>query len=244
MNQDRSGVTLPPGELRPVEIDLSKAGLKRTSAASIGKKYVMAICGLIWCFFLVGHLFGNLTIFIGPEAFNAYAAKLAALGPILIVIELALVAFLLLHILFGVVTWLQNKAARPEPYEMDKAKGGRTIASSTMIWTGLVIIVFAVVHLLNLKFGEHETLPDGHIDLYSSTIALFQSVPYVIGYIVAVCLAGLHVSHGFQSSFRTLGLNHDRYTPTIHCLSTLFGWVVAIGYSAIPIWALLVKGGG
>ena len=66
----------------------------------------------------------------------------------------------------------------------------------------------------------------------------------MFGYIIAVCLAGLHVSHGFQSAFRTLGLNHDRYTPTIYCLSTLFGWMVALGYSAIPIWALLLKGGG
>ena len=222
-----------------------QAGILTRCFASIGKKFSMGIAGLMWAGFLVGHLLGNLSIYAGPEAFNAYAHKLTSLGPILIAVEIVIVAFLLLHLIFGVIVTLQNWGARPEKYEMDKKKGGRRLSSSTMIWTGIVIIVFVVVHLVNLKYGEWRTVagdPEMR-DLYSTTVELFASPIYVIFYVVAVCCAGLHVSHGLQSGFRTLGLNHDKYSPMIDMVSRGFGWFVAVGFSTFPIWAMLTKGG-
>jgi succinate dehydrogenase / fumarate reductase cytochrome b subunit len=242
MSDDRTGFALPPGRLEPVKLDLESANLPKRFTASVGKKYMMAIAGIVWTLFVIAHLLGNFGIYAGADAYNAYSAKLMSLGPILIALEAGLVFFLLLHVILAIVVQAGNWKARPEKYEVYRSKGGMTVASRTMIWTGAAILVFIVFHLLNLKFGEHGTDAEGRVDLFTSTVALLADPIKGISYLIAVCLVGLHVSHALMSAFRTFGLNHDRYTPTITTISWLLGIFVAVGYGSIPVWAMM--GGG
>ncbi len=242
MSEDRTGFALPPGRLEPVDLDLKDVKLCRRFSASVGKKYMMAAAGIVWVLFVLAHLAGNFGIFAGADAYNSYSAKLMSLGPILIVLEAGLVFFLLLHVILGIVVQLGNWNARPEKYQVYRSKGGMTVASRTMIWTGLAIILFIIIHLLDLKFGEHVENAAGQIDLYSATVGLLADPIHGIGYLIAVCLVGLHVSHALQSSFRTFGLNHDRYTPAVNTVAWLLGIFVAVGYGSIPVWIMM--GGG
>jgi succinate dehydrogenase / fumarate reductase cytochrome b subunit len=238
----RAGPSLPPGRLEPLDLDLKSAGLVKSAGASIGKKYLMGWTGLFWCFFVLMHLMGNFGIYLGANAYNSYSAKLLSLGPVLIAAEVGLVVFLLLHMILAVVVTLENWKARPEKYEMHKAKGQRNFASNTMIWTGLVIIVFLVLHVWTLKFGDHEQL-EGMTDLHGAVLTLFQSPVYVVWYVLAVCLLGFHVGHGLQSSLRTIGWNTERAYPKVRKLSVAFGVFVALGYASIPLWAFFTQGG-
>jgi succinate dehydrogenase / fumarate reductase, cytochrome b subunit len=242
MAGDRSGLALPPGVLTPVPVDLDATCICRAAWTTIGKKYLMAIAGLVWCLFVVAHLLGNMTFYGGPEMYNGYSAHLLSLGPILIVLEAGLVFFLLLHSILAILTTLENRAARPVKYDLCVGKGGKTTASRTMIWTGLLIVFFLVVHLLNFKYAEHAKV-NGLLDLYSSVVDHFRYLPYAAGYVIAVSIVGLHVSHALQSSLRTLGWNGERSYPVVNRISRLFGLVVALGYASMPIVVLLTKGG-
>jgi succinate dehydrogenase / fumarate reductase cytochrome b subunit len=233
------------GPITPLTLEGDGTGIGSLSA-SIGKKYVMGWTGLLWSLFLVVHLAGNIAIFVGAEALNAYAHKLASLGPLLYIAEIGLAVLFLLHAGLAIWVTLENSASRPEPYGLSRSKGGKTLASSTMIWTGLFVVVFLIVHLVTIKFAAHrdfvlkgETVPDIH----HTTLALFQSPFYAIFYCVGVCLLGLHVSHGLHSSVRTIGLHGKTFTPKIEKIAIAFGWIVALGYASFPVWAILSEGG-
>ena len=140
--------------------------------------------------------------------------------------------------------YYKNYVGRGYVHDLGQGKGEKTLASSTMIWTGLYVLIFFVTHLLNIKFASHEPFGDeGMRDIHATTLALFQNPFYVVFYVVAVCLLGLHVSHGLQSAFRTVGIQGKRSTPKIEKASIAFGWIVALGYSSIPLWAILIAGG-
>lgn len=243
---ERPGYHLPPGTLAPVDIDLDQKCLTRSAGASIGKKYLMAAAGLFWCFFVLMHLVGNLQLFIGAEKYNAYSEFLASLGKLLYAMEILLVVALLGHAILGVIVTLQNKAARPVGYEVDRAKGERNLASSTMVWTGLLVIAFIVLHLINFKYAAEHPTAMAHgkevIDFHGMVVELFQDPAYVLVYLVAVVVLGVHLYHALQSSLRTLGWFSAESQPGIQKASKVFGIVIAIGYASIPIWAILVKG--
>ena len=112
--------------------------LVSTLLSSIGKKLMMAITGLCFCGFLAGHLAGNLTIYLGKDAFNSYAENLHSLGPIITLVELGLLFLAIVHILTGTTLFYQNFIARPVRYSVNKWAGGRTIGSATMPYTGSV----------------------------------------------------------------------------------------------------------
>jgi succinate dehydrogenase / fumarate reductase cytochrome b subunit len=232
--------------LAPVEIDFDKKSLTRSAGASIGKKYLMAAAGLFWCFFVLMHLIGNFQLFLGAEKYNAYSAFLMSLGKLLYVMEIALVLALLGHAVLGVIVSLQNSAARPVGYEVDRAKGDRNLASSTMVWTGILVIVFIVLHLLHFKYAsEHpKVLLDGKevINFHGMVVSLFQSPLYVLFYLVAVAVLGIHLAHALQSSLRTIGWNTVEAEAGLKKVSLGFGIFTAVGYASIPIWAILVKG--
>jgi succinate dehydrogenase / fumarate reductase cytochrome b subunit len=223
------------GPLVPPRLDADPGGLAKGLAASVGKKYVMGWTGLLWCGFLVMHLAGNFAIFF-PGALNAYAEKLESLGPVILIAEGVLALLILLHVVMAVWVTLENWAARPDAYAASQGKGEKTLASSTMIWTGLYVLVFLTVHLINIRFA-----PDLE-DVFATTFRLFQSPFYVVFYVVGVCLLGFHVSHGFASGFRTIGVHGKRITPRIEKLGIAFGFLVAIGYGSIPLWAILTGG--
>jgi succinate dehydrogenase / fumarate reductase cytochrome b subunit len=205
----------------------------QTFASSIGKKWIMAITGLGFCLFLAGHLAGNLSLFAGRDAFNAYAAHLHSLEPLVKVMEAGLILFAVLHIASGLVLFLQNRKARPVRYSVDKSGGGRTIGSRTMPYTGILILVFVVLHLI--KFSFVDKTGTTIYDIVSST---FQSPIFVVWYVVMMVVAAVHISHGLWSAFQTLGANHPKYMPFIQKFGIAFSVVIGIGFGSLPIYLL------
>ncbi len=209
--------------------------LLQTLGSSIGKKLMMAITGLSFCGFLTVHLAGNLTIYGGKDSFNSYAEHLHALGPLITVAELVLLAFALVHVVTGLVLFYQNLASRPVRYKVNKSAGGRTIGSSTMPYTGIFLLIFIVLHLMNFHFVDKT-----NTSIYNLVSTAF-SKPLLVGfYIVAMVVAAIHVSHGLWSAFQTLGASHPKYTPLIRTLSTVFAILVGVGFGFLPIYISII----
>jgi succinate dehydrogenase / fumarate reductase cytochrome b subunit len=205
----------------------------QTLASSIGKKWLMAITGLGFCLFLAGHLAGNLSLYAGRDAFNAYAAHLHSLEPLVKVTEAGLILFAVLHIGSGLVLFLQNRKARPVRYSMNKSGGGRTIGSRTMPYTGILILVFVVLHLAKFTFVDKTGTT-----IYDIVAATFQSPIFVVWYVVMMVVAAVHISHGLWSAFQTLGANHPKYMPFIQKFGIAFSVVIGIGFGSLPIYLL------
>lgn len=210
--------------------------------SSIGKKQLMAITGLGLIGFTATHLAGNLLILLGPDVFNAYSYKLIS-NPLIYAAEIGLLGLFLLHIILAAVLRVQNGSARPQKYYMKVRTGrGETIASKTMPLTGVILLVFVILHLINFKYGVHyETTVDGVVmrDLYRLVVEYFANPLYVAWYVFAMCAFGLHTSHGLQSSLQTWGFNHPKYTPGVKAASILYGLTVAVGFSVLAIYSHL-----
>ena len=196
-------------------------------SSPIGKKLGMALTGLILYGFLIGHLLGNLLLLKGDggQAFNAYADFLVN-HPLLIPAELFLLVALLLHIYLAISVTLENRRARPVGYQQTRGVGGRNFASHTMIYSGVVILVFLVLHLNTFKYGDKAggTL----YDLVSST---FQQTGYTVWYVVAMLVLGSHLWHAFQSAFQTLSIRSDK----IKSLGLVLCLILALGFGVLPI---------
>ncbi len=203
--------------------------MTQTLWSSIGKKMMMAATGLAFCAFLAGHLAGNLTIYGGKDAFNSYAEHLHALGPLITLAEWGLVVCAVIHICTGLTLFYQNFRTRPVRYAVDKRAGGRTIGSATMPYTGIILLVFIIMHLLNFHFVDKSGTTISQ--LVSQT---FQQPLWVIVYILAMIAAALHVSHGFWSAFQTIGAYHPKYMPFIMVFSIIFSLVVGFGFGLLP----------
>lgn len=207
----------------------------QTFTSSIGKKWMMALTGLAFCLFLTTHLAGNLFIYGGREAFNAYAEHLHSLGPLVKASELGLLTFAILHVATGLILFYQNFNSRPQRYEVNKAGGGRTIGSRTMPYTGLIILAFVVFHLINFHFVDKSGTT-----IYDIVSQAFSDPVYVLLYILAMVVVAFHVSHGFWSAFQTLGINHPKYMPFIKGVSIVFSLVVGLGFGFLPIYLAIV----
>lgn len=218
---------------------------KSSPLSSIGQKQIMAVSGLLLCGFLVTHMLGNFTMFIGADAFNKYSHALTS-NPLIYFAEAGLAALFIGHIAMAFKVIIANKKARPTPYySYQKSGRGGTFASATMAYSGVIALVFLVLHILGLKFGTQYTTVIGGVemrDIYKTTVEYFQDLLHVIGYIVAIIALGVHTSHGFWSAFQSLGFNHPKYMPKIELLSTLFGFFIAIGFSSFPIFCFYQGG--
>lgn len=211
-------------------------------SSSVMKKQIMGITGLMLCGFLITHLAGNFLIFVGPDAFNKYAYTLTS-NPLIYVAEFILAAIFLTHLGLAIKLTMENKAARPQNYYIKQKTGrGATFASSTMPYTGLLILVFLVSHLLHFKFGPMHSAVVGGIemrDIYKTVVDYFISPLNVAWYIFCMIALGIHVSHGFWSAFQSIGFNHPKYNCLVKFASKAFGVLVTIGYSALPIFCHL-----
>ena len=182
---------------------------------------IVAVTGVILILFVIGHLLGNLQIFLGPEWINGYAEHLRDLGPFLWVIRAFLLVVVLLHIYYTIRLAIENRRARPERYRRKDAVKA-TFASRSMVLSGLVLLAFIIYHLLQFtvratdpRYALLPKDPLGHYDVYSMMIYGFQS-PLVSGfYILAMFLLALHLSHGSSSFFQSLGLNNQKLTPRL-----------------------------
>ena len=200
---------------------------------SIGKKAVMAATGLIFCSFLGLHLMGNLMIYGGKAAFNAYSERLHALGPLITAIELNLLACTSIHIFLGALLFYENLRARPVRYVMKENAGGRTWSSATMPYTGLYLLIFVIIHLFTFHFVDRTDQT-----IFQIVANVFSSPVYVIFYIFSMAVLAFHVKHGLWSAFQSLGANHPKYMPLIKGAGLVFSLVVVIGFGSIPVFIL------
>jgi succinate dehydrogenase / fumarate reductase cytochrome b subunit len=203
--------------------------------SSVGKKILMAVTGLGMIGFLATHLLGNLMAFAGADAFNGYAHKLHSMQPYLSVFNVVLATLGLVHIVFGVLLFFQNLKARPKSYKMVRNPGGRTIGSNTMPYTGVLILIFVVSHLLKFTFTDKSVTP-----IYQQMAAAFSNPLWVIFYVAAMVVVAVHISHGFWSLFQTFGLNHPRYMPLIMKLGLAVAIVFGIGFGILPVYMLII----
>jgi len=231
----------------PPSISLLSAPVPKFLLSSIGRKLIAAITGLGLLGFLLGHLAGNLQMFVGQDAVNAYAVALKNLGPILLVLRGGILAMALLHIVITLKIALENKAARPEAYAASGRVQSRA-ATRSMTLTGLVLLAFVLYHLAHFTWGlthpEHAELHDamGRHDVYSMVVMGFQQ-PLVAGlYVVAMVLLGLHLAHAGSSVFQTLGFKDARTCAVMSRLGPALGIVLAAGYISIPlgVWSGII----
>ncbi len=209
----------------------------RFALSSVGKKLLMALTGLCLCTFLTMHLVGNLMLYVGADAFNRYAERLQALGLVIRVFELGLLVLGLVHVLTGVTLFYQNLRARPIRYAVNRRAGGRTLGSSTMPYTGILLLIFVVIHLIDFHFADKT---DTTIyEIVSTTLA---KPGYLISYVFAMVVAAVHVSHGFWSAFQTIGANHPKYMSTVQVVGIVFSVVVGVGFGFIPIYLGFLMG--
>ena len=213
--------------------------------SSIGRKQLVAVTGLLLCGFLVGHLTGNLLLMVSSNAFNLYAHKLFSLGPMLYVIEAGLAGIFILHLGLAFKLNMENMKSRGKYEQKTKTGRGTTFASQTMPYTGLILLIFLVLHLISIKFGTHyEVTVDGVVmrDLYRTTIEYFRSPIATAWYVIAMLTAALHTSHGFASAFQSLGWNHGKYFKNVKRLGLIYAILVGAGFAGLSIWCHL-KGG-
>ena len=208
--------------------------------SSLGLKIVMALTGVILFGFVIGHMIGNLQVYLGPEAFNAYAASLRALGhgTLLWIARAGLLIAVALHIWSAWRLTLMNNAARPVGYrEVERRES--SYASRTMRWSGVILLLFIVYHLMHFTFGVHAVHPYFvHGDAYHNFVTGFRS-PLVSGfYVLAMLALGLHLYHGAWSFMQTLGLSHPRYDHLRHAFATLVTVVVVAGNISFPVAVL------
>jgi len=204
--------------------------------ASIGMKLIMAATGLCFCAFLAVHLVGNLTLYAGLSVFDSYAEHLHSLGPVLTVAELGMLLLALAHVLTGLTLFVKNLRARPARYAVNRSAGGRTPGSRTMPYTGLFLLAFVVIHLVNFHFVDK-----GDRTISRIVSQAFSDPLTVTLYVAAMIAAALHVSHGFWSAFQTLGLSHPQYTPAVRGAGWLFSFVLGLGFGSIPLYLLVLS---
>ncbi len=208
--------------------------------SSVGRKIIMAVTGFVLVAFVCVHLLGNSSVFIGADAINAYAQKLHSLGPFVWVFRLVMLAAFAIHIFFGIQLTLENKAATPEKnVQIKRLKTG--FGAETMIVSGLVMLAFVIYHLLH--FTVRVTNPEiyvplgdqGMVDVFVMMVQGFSSALPVIIYLIGLFFLFLHVSHGIQSLFQTLGLSNDKSLPFMGMVSKMVGVVLLVGYISIPM---------
>jgi succinate dehydrogenase / fumarate reductase cytochrome b subunit len=222
----------------PQEIRMSQA--PTFLGSSIGRKVVMALTGAILVGYVLGHLAGNLQVYLpnARESLNAYGAFLHHFlhGTGIWVARIVLLAAVILHIWAATSLTLDSRRARPEGYR-ERQWMESTYASRTMRWGGVIILLFVIYHLLHFTTGTvHPSFIEG--DVYSNFVSGFRSVPVSLFYIFAMLALGLHLRHGVWSMFQTLGVSHPRYIALAHSAAWAFAVIILVGNLSFPIMVL------
>jgi succinate dehydrogenase / fumarate reductase, cytochrome b subunit len=219
------------------------SGMRALWHTSIGKKFVMAVTGLIWFGYLIAHLWGNLKIYAGPNYLNEYGAFLRTVGEplfgssqLLWLARIVLIPALAMHVITALQLTQRDRRSRPHGYAVRKNLES-TLASRTMIWGGLVILFFIIYHVLDLTFGTfNPSFEEGNI--YHNVVASFRMWYVALFYMLAMLAVGMHLFHGLWSMFQTLGLNTARSTRLIRNGAICFAVALTIGNLSIPVAVL------
>lgn len=210
---------------------------------TVGRKVLMAVSGFFMLLFVVVHLLGNSSIFLGQHALNAYAEKLHSLGPLVWIFRLFMLAMLAVHVLFGILLTLENWAANPKKYAMSR-KLKANFSSETMIWTGALLFAFLAYHLAQFTLRiTPDIIPQAVAerpgDVFAMVTSSFRFLSIAAIYLAAMVVLFLHLRHGIQSFLQTLGLSNDRTQPKYVALANLLSALFFVGYSAIPVLILV-----
>ncbi len=220
--------------------------LVNTLTTSIGRKLVVSITGLFLVTFLIAHLAGNFTLFLpevaGQEhAFDTYAHFMAT-NPIIKILEIVMFAGFIIHIVQAIMVSRQNRKARPDRYVKNSASENSSFLARNMIYTGSIVLVFLIIHLKSFFYERITRMPvEPDFSLYQIVITTFADPLYVSFYVFAMIILALHLHHGFQSGFQTLGLTHKKYTPLIKTLGVILAILIPLGFAIIPVYIGFIK---
>ena len=220
--------------------------LMRFWQSAVGKKWVMAVTGIVLLGFVLAHMVGNLKVYLGKTHLNAYAEWLRNVGEpalprtvLLWGMRVGLIAAFVLHIVAAAQLTRMNHKARPVRYQARRDYVAANFASRTMRWTGVIIALFLIFHLLDLTWGPaNPSFKRG--DPYDNLFASFERVPVAIAYIVANIALAIHVFHGAWSMFQSLGWNNPRFNSSRRTFAAAFALVIGIGNVSMPL--LIVTG--
>ena len=230
-------MTSPPTTVVP------RSSSPGVTGSLIGQKAIMAVTGAILFLFVVAHLLGNLKIFEGPEAFNAYADGLRTVGApffgrgwLLWIVRIVLLVAVIAHIWAAITTARASWHARPVAYRQLETIE-TTFAAQTMRWGGLLIFLYVVYHLLDFTFGRlNPSFVPG--DVYHNVVASLSVWPVAAAYIAAMVVLGLHLYHGTWSALQTLGLNRPPTGGWRRGAAAAVAVVIAGLYISIPLAVL------
>jgi succinate dehydrogenase / fumarate reductase cytochrome b subunit len=221
------------------------SNFRRVFTSSVGTKLLIGLTGLALFAYLVVHLVGNALIFLGQDTFNEYSHLLVS-NPLIVPIEIGLLLIFLLHIYKAVTMWVGNQAARPVGYRKKERAGHtsrKSVASSTMIVTGLITVVFLLIHVKQFKYGAYYAAMghEGVRDLYRTEVEVFRQPAWVALYTVCTLLVALHLRHGISSAFQSLGLDHPLYTRRLVAWGIALAIVIGGGLATIPVLVYLTQ---
>ncbi len=214
----------------------------RSSGSLITSKLIIGTTGVLLFLYLILHIVGNALVFFGPDFFNTYSHTLIS-NPLVVPVEIGLLAVFLMHIFKAVTTTVKNQAARPAKYAKKTRAGGtsqKSLASSTMILTGIALLIFIPIHVWMFKYGaEYQYGTSDMRDLYRLERENFSS-PLAVGlYVLAMVFVGMHLWHGVASSFQSLGIAGPRFTPLIRRVGKVSAVIIAGGFIVIAVWVFL-----
>ncbi len=212
--------------------------------SSIGRKFAMALSALFLLVFLTQHFIINSLSVISPKLFNE-ASHFMGYNPLIqFVMQPILIFAVVFHFIMGMVLEIQNKKARPVKYAVNSPSANSTWMSRNMIWSGAVILGFLVLHFIDFWFPEisHKyvcPLPEDPTRYYQELMHKFENPWRVLAYVIAFFLLMMHLLHGFQSAFQSIGANHRKYTPFIKSFGKIFAIVIPVGFMLIAIFNYL-----
>ena len=220
----------------------SSDGLRRASGSLLITKLIIGITGILLFLYLILHVVGNALVFLGPDVFNSYAHMLIS-NPLVVPIEIGLLIIFLIHVYKVIPMTFRNSAARPAKYSKKEWAGGtsqKSIASSTMILTGLALLIFIPIHVRMFKYGPEYQYGAGDVrDLYRLELENFSSPIAVALYVIAMVFVGMHLWHGVASSFQSLGISGPRFTPIIRKTGKISAVIIGGGFIVIAVWVFL-----
>jgi succinate dehydrogenase / fumarate reductase, cytochrome b subunit len=219
-------------------------------SSQVGRKLLTGITGVLLVGFVIAHLSGNISLLQNsPDAFNRYTEFLHGFGGLLIAVEILLGLTILLHAYLGIAIALRRRKARAQGYEVYKSRGGdsrQSLSSRTMAITGIVLLVFLVIHIVQFRFGPNVsqgfiTSLDGKEarDLQRLVVETFRSIWWVVFYVGVTVLLGFHLRHGIWSMLQSLGAMKPRMSKAIYGLALIVGVLLALGFLLLPIWIYL-----
>ncbi|MGE3801872.1 MAG: succinate dehydrogenase cytochrome b subunit [Candidatus Kapaibacterium sp.] len=221
----------------------SQSRVTTALTSQVGRKILTGVTGVLLVFFVIGHLLGNLQLLDpDPNLFNSYGKKLHDFGLLLYIVEVALALLILIHAFIGISIFAKKLKARKGGYKgvgvKEGGMGKQSLASRTMIVTGVVLLIFLVVHILQFRFGQAaETMIDGEkaVDLHGLVMSTFANIWWVLFYVGVMLLIGFHLRHGIWSMLQSLGMMKPRWSKGIHAAALVIGLLLAVGFLLLPV---------